>query len=71
MVSDKINRFQRMDLFHADRAGVSYKEHIEIVKLLKQGKVEEAVTAALVHIRHSKDTVLNFLNKKKDLLYVD
>lgn len=71
MVSDKINRFQRMDLFHADRAGTSHKEHIEIVKLLKQGKVEEAVTATRGHIRHSKDTILNFLHKNKDLLYVD
>jgi DNA-binding GntR family transcriptional regulator len=71
MVSDKINRFQRMDLFHTDRAGTSHKEHIEIVKLLKQGKVEEAVDATRGHVRHSKDTILNFLHKKKDLLYVD
>jgi DNA-binding GntR family transcriptional regulator len=71
MVSDKINRFQRMDLFHSDRAGASHKEHVEIIKLLKQGKVEEAVAATRGHIRHSKDTILNFLHKKKDLLYVD
>lgn len=71
MVSEKINRFQRMELFHADRAGASYKEHIEIVELLKQGKVEEAVIATQGHIRHSKDTILNFLNKKKNLLYIN
>jgi DNA-binding GntR family transcriptional regulator len=71
MVSDKINRFQRMDLFHTDRAGVSHEEHIEIVKFLKQGKLEEAVSAAQGHIRRSKDTILNFLSKRKDLLYID
>ena len=71
MVSDKINRFQRMDLFHTDRGGASHREHIQIVKLLKQGRVEEAVTATRGHIRHSQNTILNFLHKKKDLLYVD
>jgi DNA-binding GntR family transcriptional regulator len=69
-VSERINRFQWMNLFLTDRAGSSRNEHIEIVKLLKQGKVEEAVAAEQKHIRHSKDTILNLLNKKKDLLYI-
>jgi DNA-binding GntR family transcriptional regulator len=67
-VSERINRFQWMNIFLTDRAGSSRNEHVEIVKLLKQGKVEEAVAAEQKHIRHSKDTILNLLNKKKDLL---
>jgi DNA-binding GntR family transcriptional regulator len=69
-VSERINRFQWMNLFLMDRARSSRNEHVEIVKLLKQGKVEEAVAAEQIHIRHSKDTILNLLNKKKDLLYI-
>jgi DNA-binding GntR family transcriptional regulator len=69
-VSERINRFQWMNLFLADRAGSSRDEHIEIVKLFKQGKVEEAVAATQKHICHSKDTILNLLNKKKDLFYI-
>jgi DNA-binding GntR family transcriptional regulator len=69
-VSERINRFQWMNLLLTDRGGSSRNEHVEIVKLLKQGKVEEAVAAEQKHIRHSKDTILNLLKKKKDLLYI-
>ncbi len=70
MVSDRINRFQWMNLFLTDRAGHSREEHMQIIKYLKQGKIEEAVSANQTHIRYSKDTILNLLRRKKDLLYI-
>ena len=71
MVSEKINRFQWMNLFLTDRAGRSRNEHMEIIYLLKEGKIEDAVVATQEHIRHSKDNILNLLQRKKDLLYID
>ncbi len=71
MVSEKINRFQWMNLFLTDRAGRSRNEHMEIICFLKEGKIEDAVVATQEHIRHSKDNILNLLQRKKDLLYID
>jgi len=71
MISDKINRFQWMNFFLTDRAVSSRNEHIEIINFLKDGKIEDAVAATQEHIRHSKDNILNLLQRKKDLLYID
>ena len=70
MVSERINRFQWMNLFLTDRAGQSRQEHMEIVNYLKQGKIEEAIAANREHILYSRNTILNLLHRKKDLLYI-
>ncbi|HEX2967065.1 MAG TPA: GntR family transcriptional regulator [Syntrophorhabdaceae bacterium] len=70
MVSERINRFQWMNLFLVNRAEHSRQEHMEIIRYLKQGKIEEALAANQKHIHFSRDTVLNLLHRKKDLLYI-
>jgi DNA-binding GntR family transcriptional regulator len=69
-ISEKINRLQWMDIFFIDRAKISRDEHLEILKCLKRGKIEQAVTLTQRHIQHSKKNILHLLNKKKDLLYI-
>jgi len=69
-VSDKIYRLHWMDIFFADRGKKSHQEHLEILKRLKQGKVEEAIAATQRHLRHSKESILHLLNRKKDLFYI-
>jgi len=71
MISEKINRFQWMNHFITDRAVSSRNEHMAIINFLKDGKIEDAVEATQEHIRHSKDNILNLLQRKKDLLYID
>ncbi len=71
MISEKINRFQWMNHFLTDRAVSSRNEHMAIINFLKDGKIEDAVEATQEHIRHSKDNILNLLQRKKDLLYID
>jgi DNA-binding GntR family transcriptional regulator len=71
MVTDRVNRFRWMNIFFKDRAEESRKEHLEIIGHLKEGDVEEAIAATQKHIRHSRDSILTLLSRKKNLLYID
>ncbi len=70
MISEKIYRFQWMNLFLEDRGMQSRNEHVAIINYLKAGKIDDAVAATQEHIRHSKNNILHLLQKKKDLLYI-
>jgi DNA-binding GntR family transcriptional regulator len=69
-ITDKISRLQWTNIFFTDRVTRSNSEHLQIVKLLIQGDLEKAVEAAERHIQHSKESLLNLLSRKKDLLYI-
>ena len=69
-ICEKINRLQWMNVFFVDRARSSHSEHLKIVKLLKRGEIEKALAANQKHIRHSKESILKFFNRKKNLLYI-
>ena len=69
-ICEKIYRLQWMNIFFIDRGKRSYQEHLEIVKSLKHGKIEEAVAATQRHIRYSREEILHLLKEKKDLLYI-
>jgi|WetSurMetagenome_2_1015567.scaffolds.fasta_scaffold276852_2 DNA-binding GntR family transcriptional regulator len=71
IVGDKVNRFQWMHIFFKDRARQSRDEHLEIARCLREGKIEDAIAATRKHIRSSRDNILNLLNRKKDILYID
>lgn len=71
MISEKIYRFQWMNLFLEDRGRQSRNEHLEIITFLKENRLDDAISATQKHIRHSKDNILYLLQKKKDLLYID
>jgi DNA-binding GntR family transcriptional regulator len=71
MVTDRVNRFSWMHIFFRDRVKQSRNEHLEIVKYLKNGRIEDAVSATQEHIRQSRDNILTLLQRKKNLLYID
>lgn len=71
MVTDRVNRFRWMNIFFKDRAEKSRDEHLEIIRHLKEGKLENAVAATRKHIRRSRDNILTLLHRKKDILYID
>jgi len=70
MVTDRVNRFRWMNIFFKDRAEKSRNEHLEIIRYLKEGKLEDAVVATRKHIRRSRDNILTLLHRKKDILYI-
>jgi DNA-binding GntR family transcriptional regulator len=70
-IREKINRLQWMNVFFVDRAIDSHTEHIELLQLLRTGEIEKALVANEKHIRHSKESILKYFNRKKNLLYID
>jgi DNA-binding GntR family transcriptional regulator len=70
-ISDKIYRLNWMNIFFLDRSKQSNQEHIEIVRYLKNGHVDEAINATRVHVSNSKENILKLLEKKKNLMFID
>jgi DNA-binding GntR family transcriptional regulator len=71
IVAEKVGRFRWMNVFFEDRSKQSRDEHLELIKCLKEGKTEEAIATIRKHIRNSRDNIVNLLQRKKNLLYID
>jgi len=69
-ISDKINRLHWLNMFFMGSGRASWQEHLNIVKLLKDGDVEKAVTVAREHLRQSRESLLYLFERKKDIFYL-